>query len=93
MFYHDGARKFILACGLMVLFTSGDLFAQLTVINDGTTTTNLAKLSNANGSGGGVTTLAPLRKGCSSRHNHLLGRAAAAHRVVSGGPVLNQWGL
>jgi hypothetical protein len=56
-------RKFILACGLMVLFTSGDLLAQLTVINDGTTTTNLAKLSNASGSGGAVTTLAAAPEG------------------------------
>ena len=55
--------KFILLCGLVVLSTPSDLLAQLTVVNDGTTTTNLAKLSNASGSGGAITTLAAVPDG------------------------------
>ena len=42
---------------ILVLVAHGRLLAAVTVINDGTTTTNLGKLSNFNGSAGAVTTL------------------------------------
>ena len=42
---------------ILVLVAHSRLLAAVTVINDGTTTTNLGKLANFNGSAGAVTTL------------------------------------
>src|SRR5437773_10563996 len=54
--------RFVLVCG-MVLLERSTLRADFLVVNDGATTTNLAKLSNLNGSGGAVTSLTPAADG------------------------------